>query len=103
MSNAMYDHSVPVFTKMLGNLSTLLDKAAKHCEAKKLDPNAFLGARLFPDMFALTRQVQIATDQAKGGAARLAGLEVPKYEDTEKSFDDLKGRIAKTIAIVNGI
>ncbi|MGH7002350.1 MAG: DUF1993 domain-containing protein [Alphaproteobacteria bacterium] len=103
MSNAMYDHSIPVFTKMLGNLSALLDKAAKHCEAKKLDPNALLGARLFPDMFPLTRQVQIAADQAKGGAARLAGIEVPKYEDNEKSFDDLKARIAKTIAFVNGI
>ena len=103
MSNAMYDHSIPVFVKMLGNLSAILDKAAKHCEAKKIDPNALLGARLFPDMFPLTRQVQIATDQAKGGAARLAGIEVPKYEDTEKTFDDLKARIAKTIAFVNGI
>ena len=103
MSNAIYDNSIPVFAKMLGNLSVLLDKAAKHCEAKKIDPNALLGARLFPDMFPLTRQVQIAADQAKGGAARLAGLEVPKYEDTEKTFDDLKARIAKTIAFVNGI
>jgi len=103
MSNAMYDHSIPVFTKMLGNLSAILDKAATHCDAKKLDPNAILGARLFPDMFPLTRQVQVAADQAKGGAARLAGLEVPKYEDNEKSFDDLKARLAKTIAFVNGI
>lgn len=103
MSNPMYDHSIPVFAKMLGNLSALLDKAAKHCEAAKIDPNALLGFRLYPDMFPLTRQVQIAADQAKGGAARLAGVEVPKYEDTEKSFDDLKARIAKTIAFVNGI
>jgi len=103
MSEPMYDHAIPVFAKMLGNLSTFLDKAAKHCEAKKIDPNALLGARLFPDMFPLTRQVQVATDQAKGGAARLAGLEVPKYEDTEKSFDDLKARIAKTVAFVNGV
>ena len=103
MSNAMYDHSIPVFAKMLGNLSTLLDKGAKHCEAAKIDPNALLGFRLFPDMFPLTRQVQIAADQAKGCAARLAGVEVPKYEDTEKSFDDLKARIAKTIAFINGI
>ena len=99
----MYDNSIPVFAKMLGNLSAILDKGAKHCEAKKLDPNALLTARLFPDMFPLTRQVQVATDQAKGGAARLAGLEVPKYEDTEKTFDDLKARIAKTIAFVNGV
>ena len=103
MSNAMYDHSVPVFAKMLGSLSTLLDKAAKHCEAKKIDPNALLSARLFPDMFPLLRQVQIATDQAKGCAARLAGVDVPKYDDNEKTFDDLKARIAKTTAFVNGI
>jgi hypothetical protein len=99
----MYDHSIPVFAKMLGNLSTILDKGAKHCEAAKIDPNALLGFRLYPDMFPLTRQVQIAADQAKGCAARLAGVEVPKYEDTEKSFDDLRARIAKTIAFINGI
>lgn len=103
MTNPMYDHSIPVFTKMLGNLSSLLDKAAKHCEAKKIDPAVLLGSRLFPDMFPLARQVQIATDQAKGGAARLAGIEVPKYDDAEKSIDDLKARIAKTIAFVNGV
>src|SRR5262247_2112811 len=99
----MYDFSIPIFAKMLGNLATILDKAAKHCEAKKLDPNALLGARLFPDMFPLTRQVQVAADQAKGGAARLAGLEVPKYDDIEKTFDELKARIAKTLAFVNGV
>ena len=99
----MYDHSIPVFAKMLGNLSAILDKGAKHCEAKKFDPAVVVASRLFPDMFPLTRQVQVATDQAKGGAARLAGLEVPKYEDTEKTFDDLKARIAKTVAFVNGI
>ena len=103
MSNPMYDHSIPVFAKMLGNLAAVLDKGAKHCEAKKIDPNAVLNARLFPDMFPLTRQVQVAADQAKGGAARLAGIEVPKYEDTEKTFDELKARIAKTIAFVNGV
>ena len=103
MSNAMYDHSIPVFAKMLGNLSTILDKGAKHCEAAKIDPSALLGFRLYPDMFPLTRQVQVAADQAKGCAARLAGVEVPKYEDNEKSFDDLKARIAKTIAFINGI
>jgi uncharacterized protein len=103
VSNPMYDHSIPVLAKMLGNLAAILDKAVKHCEAKKLDPNALLAFRLFPDMFPLTRQVQIATDQAKGCAARLAGVEVPKYEDTEKTFDELKARIAKTIAFINGI
>jgi hypothetical protein len=99
----MYDHSIPVFAKMLGNLATILDKGAKHCEAAKIDPGALLNFRLFPDMFPLTRQVQIAADQAKGCAARLAGVEVPKYEDNEKSFDDLKARIAQTIAFINGI
>src|SRR4026209_689241 len=99
----MYDHSIPVYTKMLGNLAAILDKAATHCEAKKIDPNALLGARLFPDMFPLTRQVQVATDQAKDGAARLAGAAVPKYDAGEKSSDDLKARIAKTIAFVNHI
>jgi hypothetical protein len=103
MSVPMYDHSIPVFAKMLGNLAAILDKGAKHCEAKKIDPAALLTARLFPDMLPLTRQVQIAADKAKGGAARLAGLEVPKYEDTEKSFDELGARIAKTIAFVNGV
>jgi hypothetical protein len=103
VSDPMFDHSIPVFTKMLGNLSAILDKAAKHCEARKIDPAALLGARLYPDMFPLTRQVQVATDQAKGGAARLAGVEVPKYEDTETSFDALKARIAKTIAFIKGI
>jgi hypothetical protein len=103
MSNAMYDHFVPVAVKMLGNLSIFIDKAAKHCEDKKLDPNAFLGFRLFPDMLPFTRQIQIATDQAKGGAARLAGVEIPKYEDTEKSFADLKARLAKTVEFVKSI
>jgi hypothetical protein len=103
MSNAMYDHSIPVFTKMLGNLAAILDKGAQHCAAKKIDPAALLGARLYPDMFALTRQVQTATDQAKGGAARLAGVEVPKYEDAEKSFQELKARVARTVAFVGGI
>lgn len=103
MSNAMYDHSVPIFVKTLGAVSAILDKAEKHCEAKKLDPNTLLNFRLFPDMFPLTRQIQIMTDQAKGGAARLAGVEVPKYEDNEKSFADLKARIAKTVDFVKSI
>jgi hypothetical protein len=103
MSNAMYDHSIPVFAKMLGNLAAILEKGAKHCEARKIEPAALLDARLYPDMFPFTRQVQTASDQAKGCAARLAGLEVPKYEDNEKSFDELKARIAKTLAFVGGI
>jgi hypothetical protein len=85
-----------VFGHFLGAMSRVLKKAEAHCEAKKIDPNALLQARLYPDMFALTRQVQIACDFAKGAAARLAGAEVPAYPDEEKSFADLQARIART-------
>lgn len=103
MSLSMYSASIPVLVRMLGNLSAILDKAAAHAEAKKIDPQVFLSARLAPDMFALTRQVQIAGDMAKGCAARLAGLEVPSYEDSETSFPELKERIAKTVAFMQSI
>jgi uncharacterized protein len=93
---------VPVFVKSLGSLSAILDKAAAHAETRKIDPTVLLAARLYPDMFALTKQVQVACDFAKGSVARLAGQEPPKYEDTETSFDDLKARIARTIAFVQG-
>ena len=96
MSNA----SIPVFETGLNALSALLDKAEAHAEAKKIDPAALLNARLFPDMFAFTRQVQIACDQAKNGGARLAGAEAPKFEDNEKTFAELKERITKTVAYV---
>ena len=92
--------SIPVFQIGLNALSVILDKAEAHAEAKKIDPTVLLNARLFPDMFPLTRQVQIACDQAKNGAARLAGLEPPKYEDNEKTFAELKARIAKALAYV---
>jgi len=92
--------SIPVFEIGLNALSVILDKAEAHAEAKKIDPTVLLNARLFPDMFPLTRQVQIACDQAKNGAARLAGLEPPKYEDNEKTFAELKARIAKALAYV---
>jgi uncharacterized protein len=100
--NLMYAMSVPVFVKSLGSLSAILDKAAAHAEARKIDPTVLLTARLYPDMFALTKQVQVACDFAKGSVARLAGQEPPKYEDTEASFDDLKSRIARTITFVQG-
>lgn len=100
MAISMYQSSVPVFTRMLGNLSTILGKAAEHAATRKIDPAALLGARLFPDMFSLTRQVQVACDFAKGATARLAGVEPPKFPDEEKSFDDLKARIARTIDYV---
>ncbi|MCC7048168.1 MAG: DUF1993 family protein [Alphaproteobacteria bacterium] len=103
MSLSMYQASVPVFLRMLGNLLAILDKAAKHADAKKIDPSVFVTARLAPDMFALARQVQIATDAAKGCAARLAGVEVPSYADTEASIPELQARIAKTIDFIKSI
>lgn len=96
MSLTMYQASIPVFVRMLGNLSAILDKAAAHAEAKKIDPAIFVNARLAPDMYPLSRQVQIATDIVKGCAARLAGIEVPRYEDNETTFAELQARIAKT-------
>jgi hypothetical protein len=99
----MYTQSVPVFVRMLTNLSGILDKAAQYCAERKIDPAVLLGSRLFPDMFTFTRQVQIASDTAKGASARLAGVEVPKFEDNEASIDELKARIAKTIAFVQSL
>ena len=103
MSLSLYDLSVPVFTQSLEALSAVLKKAAAHAEARKIDPQALLTARLFPDMFTLTRQVQLASDFAKGGAARIAGVEVPSYADTESSFEELDARIAKTISFMASI
>jgi uncharacterized protein len=100
MPLSMYQASAPRFANTLRNLSTILDKAQAHVEAKKIDAAALTQARLFPDMFPLVRQVQIACDTAKGAVARLAGLEVPKHEDTEQSFAELKARIAKTLDFV---
>jgi hypothetical protein len=100
MKISMYQASAPRFVNMLTNLSAILDKAQAHVEAKKIDPAALTAFRLFPDMFPMTRQVQIASDNAKGAMARLAGVEVPKYEDTEKTFAELNARIAKTIKFV---
>lgn len=100
MTISMHAVLVPGTTHTLMALSAILDKAVAHCEARKIDPNAFLQARLFPDMFPLTRQVQIACDMAKGAAARLAGVDIPKYEDNEVTFADLKARIAKTVDFV---
>src|SRR6201996_579162 len=97
MSVSMYDASVPVFRQMLGALDSILDKAAAHAEAKKIDPLVFTNGRLSPDMLPFTRQIFIATDFAKGASARLCGVEVPKYEDTETTFAELKARIQKTL------
>ncbi|HSW11268.1 MAG TPA: DUF1993 family protein [Solimonas sp.] len=102
MSLSMYSASVPLFQRALGNLRNCLDKAAAHAEARKIDPAALLGFRLYPDMFPLSRQVQIAADMAKGCAARLAGVDVPKYEDNEASFAELAARIDKTLVFIGG-
>jgi hypothetical protein len=92
-----YDQLVTVFTQMLGALDKVLTKAEADAEARKIDPSVFTNGRLAPDMLPLTRQVQIMTDQAKGGASRLAGKEPPKWSDEEKTFADLHARVAKTI------
>ena len=93
----VYDLTIPVFTGMLRNLSKLLERAEEQAAARKYAPEALLDARLYPDMFPLTRQVQLATDFAKGTAARLAGLEVPRWEDTERGFGELQARIRKAL------
>ncbi len=103
MTPSIYDLTIPVLTRGLTNLSAILDKASAHAAAKKFDPAVLGQARLFPDMFPLTRQVQITCDTAKGAAARLAGVEIPKHEDDEVSLDDLKHRIGKTLDFVKSI
>ncbi len=103
MSLSMHSTTVPIFVRMLGNLLTWLDKAEAHAKAKKFDSGNYLGLRLAPDMLPFTRQIQIATDTAKGCVARLAGLEVPKWDDTEASFDELRARIRKAIDYVQSI
>ncbi len=103
MHITMYTASIPPLKHMLGNLSAILTKAEQYAAAKKIDPSVLMGARLYPDMFPLVRQVQIACDQVKGCAARLAGIDVPKYEDKENSFPELQARIAKTIDFVSSI
>ncbi len=100
MAVSMFRASVPVFAQMLPCLSALLDKATAFAESKKIEPSVLLDARLAPDMFALTRQVQIACDFAKGTIARLAGETPPKYEDTETTIPELKARIAKTLDFI---
>ncbi len=103
MPLSMYQASIPVIVRFLGNLSAVLTKAEAHATAKKIEPSVFINARLAPDMFPLSRQVQIATDVTKGGVARLAGVDIPSYEDKETTFAELQERIQKTIAFVQGI
>ena len=103
MTISMYQASVPRFVNILGNLSNILDKAQVHVDAKKLDIATLTTYRLFPDMLPMTKQVQLACDAAKGVVARLAGVEIPAYEDNEKTLADLKARIAKTIAFIQTV
>jgi hypothetical protein len=103
MTLSMYQASVPAFSQILTALSGVLDKAEAHATAKKIDQAVLLATRLSPDMFPLSRQVQIACDFAKGAASRLSGVDNPAYADTEISFSDLKARIAKTIAFMGSI
>lgn len=99
----MHDASVPTITRALTNLIGVLEKAAAHAEAKKIDPAVLFGSRLYPDMFPLSKQVQIASDIGKSGPARLAQGEAPKFEDNEKTFADLVERLRKTIAYLESL
>lgn len=103
MTLSIHAASVPVFSQMLRGLSEVLRKAETHASTRKIEPEVLLQARLFPDMFPLLRQVQVATDFAKSVTARLAGAEVPKFDDSEKSFADLQARIEKVLAFIGGL
>lgn len=104
MTITLYAASVPVFKQMLGSVSDLLQKTEAHAAAKNIDPNAYLQARLYPDMFPLLRQVQIAGDFARGVSARLAGMDVPKVDDSlATTFADLRAMLADTVAFIDGI
>ena len=99
----VYDVSIPTFVHTLKSLRAIVEKGAAHAEAKKIDPAVLIGSRVFPDMLPFSRQIQIATDVAKGAAARLAGMEPPKFEDTEQTFPELIARIDRTIEYLTGL
>ncbi|HEX9452423.1 MAG TPA: DUF1993 domain-containing protein [Burkholderiales bacterium] len=103
MNISMYQASIPVFSRALNNLAAILEKAATQAEARKIDPAVLVNYRLYPDMLPLARQIQIATDGAKGGVARLAGTDAPKFEDNEASIPELIGRLRKTVAYLETI
>jgi hypothetical protein len=103
MTHALYASSIPLFKQTLGGLKVVLAKAEAHAIDKKIDPNALLQARLFPDMFPLLKQVQVATDFAKGVAHRLADVEVPKMEDSELTLADLQARIDAVLSLMDGL
>ena len=103
MNSPMYNHSVPVFKQMLTALKTMLAQVDAHVATKSMEPDAFLQARLFPDMFPLLKQVQIAADFARGVSARLAGVDVPVFEGKEKSFSELDALLTQTLAFLDGL
>jgi hypothetical protein len=100
---SIYDATIPPLKRALSNLAAILKKGEEYADAKKVDDQVLLNSRLFVDMYPLTRQVQIATDMSKGAGARLAAIEIPKYEDNETSFAELQARIAKTVAFLDSI
>lgn len=102
MSLSLYDASIPTFLHTLRSLKAILEKGAAHAEARKFDPNVFVSMRLYPDMLPLSRQIQIASDAAKGAAARLSGSEPPKFEDNETTLAELIARVTKTIDYLEG-
>jgi hypothetical protein len=99
----IYEATIPPLKRTLTNLAAILKKGEEYADVKKIEHTVLLNARLFPDMYPLTRQVQIATDMSKGAVARLAGVEIPKYEDDETTFAELQARVAKTISFINTI
>lgn len=103
MTISMHSLSIPILEKNLGHLSKFIDKAAAYCEQKKCEPAALITFRLYPDMLPFSRQIQIACDQAKGCAARLAAIDPPKFEDTETTFAELQARIERTISFIRGV
>ena len=103
MPLSMYQASVPPFIRTLNNLAAILEKATAHCETKKIDPAALINFRLYPDMFAFGKQVQVACDHAKNGAARLAGEDGPAFDNSEKSFPELIERIRRTVAYLESV
>jgi hypothetical protein len=103
MTISMYQASVPAFVRALTNLAAVLEKGAAHAQARKIDEAVLLNSRLFPDMFPLSRQVQIAADTAKSGAGRLAGAEFPAYEDKEATFQELGLRIRNTVTYLQSL
>jgi hypothetical protein len=103
MPVTMYLVSVPVFQRRLTALTAIIEKAEAFAVARKVEPSVLLQARLYPDMFPFVRQVQTATDHAKGASARLAGIDIPRFADTEATFDELKGRIGKTLEFIETI